>query len=289
MTKFNLRKQASAENAVISDKSIQANRENMGISVDQQGVAEKNINLSLPVKNKDNTVPFNVQLEAERKNTETEPSIIEASMDQKEIDFKSKDKKQVMDINVETQDYDNKKTEAFKKAEGKKDTAFWDKYIGVQLEGEGQPTKIKNNIPGSASQLQNNPERFKGKNVDKMVMASVKDADAMLFHIYATSAKANRKLTVDEEQQITDINAGKIRILSYLSNRPYAVNLEPGEYNQNISLNDQSPMIIEKGGQFLVYQSDGGGEPVGVYNSINEALQDYPDADIQENYGDINA
>jgi len=202
-------------------------------------------------------------------------------MDDKEVDFNSKDKVQVMDINIESQDYDNKKTEAFKGAEGKKDTAFWDKYVGVQLEGEGQPTKIKNNIPSSASQLQNQPNRFKGKNVDKMVMASVKDADAMLFHIYATAEKLGRKLTTNEEQQVVDINAGKMRILAYQSDSPYAVSPQVKEYEQDFSLN-ADPIIIQKGNQYLVYQSGGGGDPVGVYNSVNDALQDYPDADVQE-------
>jgi hypothetical protein len=282
MKKFNLRKQASQDKSVISDKSIQENREKMGLSVNQNETTKKNINLSLPVKNKDNTVPFNVQLEAERKN-EKDPEITEASMDQKEVDFNSKDKKQVMDINVETQDYDNKKTEAFKNAEGKKDTAFWDKYVGVQLETSDRPLKVKNNIPGSSSQLQNNPERFKGKNVDKMVMASVKDADAMLFHIFAKAAKAGRDLTADEKQQVTDINAGKMRILSYLAGTPHAVDLSPGEYNQEM-VSDQPPIIIENAGQFLVYESGGGGEPIGSYSSLNAALQDYPDADVQGGY-----
>ena len=97
MKKFNLSKRASTEIPVISDKSIQSNRENMNLSVEQQGVAEKNINLSLTVKNKDNTVPFNAQLNAARKNADTDPSITESHMDDKEVDFKSKDKKQVMD------------------------------------------------------------------------------------------------------------------------------------------------------------------------------------------------
>jgi len=280
MKKFNLRKKASAEDSVISDKSIQANREKMGLSVDQQGVAEKNINLSLPVKNKDNTVPFNAQLNAARKKAESEPTITEYSMDDKEVDFNSKDKKQVMDINVESQEYDNKKTEAFKNAEGKKDTAFWDKYVGVQLEGDGQPTKIKNNIPGSTSQLQNKPERFKGKNVDKMVMASVKDADAMLFHIYATAAKADRKITADEKQQITDINAGKIRILSYLAGSPHAVAPGIDMYDQGGFQGD--PIIVPKGNIFLVYESGGmgGGEPIDQFNSLQEAIANYPEAEV---------
>ena len=85
MKKFNLRKRASADSAVISDKAIQENREKMGHSVSQQGVAEKNINLSLPIKDKDNTVPFNVQLNTARKNAEAEPSITESDMDDKDV------------------------------------------------------------------------------------------------------------------------------------------------------------------------------------------------------------
>jgi len=274
MKKFNLRKKASAEAAVISDKSIQENREKMGHSVDQQGFAVKNINLSLPVKNKDNTVPFNAQLEAERKNTEAEPSITEASMDKKEVDFNSKDKKQVMDINVGTQKYDDKKTEAFKNAEGKKNTAFWDKYVGVQLEGDGQPTKIKNNIPGSTSQLQNNPARFKGKNVDKMVMAAVKDADAMLFHIYATASKAGRKLTADEEQQVTDINAGKMRVLA----EGFQNMVPPVRRSLEYSGKRKDPTIKkELGGTARVYEN---GEAIDEFKSCEEARSNYPESDI---------
>ena len=195
MKKIDLTKQAGSGDYIISDKGVQENREKMNLSNDQQQVVGKNINLSLPTKDKDNTIPFNAQLDAARKNAEKEPSITEAHMDKKEVDFDSKDKKQVTDINVETQKHVAKKTEEFKAAEDKKDTTFWDKYVGVQLEGEGQPTKVKDNISDSTSQIQNNPDRFKGDNVDKLVMASVKDADAMLFHIYAIAAKENRNGT----------------------------------------------------------------------------------------------
>ncbi len=226
---------------------------------------------------KDNTVPFNVQLDAERKNSETEPSITEADMDQKEVDFKSKDKKQVMDINVETQKYDTKKIKALKAAEGKKDTAFWDKYVGVQLEGTGQPTKIKDNIPASASQLPNNPDRFKGEKVNKMVMASIKDADAMLFHIYATVAKAGRNINKQEKQQITDINAGKMRIMAQMI-QPVRRSLEyPG-------LASDSDIIIKPNmyGKWLIYESNrsGGGEPIDEFDSQEEALMNYPEGRV---------
>ena len=103
---FNLKKMAASGDYVISDKGIEENREKMGLSNNQQGVVNKNINLSLPVKNKDNTVPFNAQLDAERKNAEAEPAITEAHMDQKEVDFKSKDKIQVKKIKIESQEYE---------------------------------------------------------------------------------------------------------------------------------------------------------------------------------------
>ena len=269
---FNLKKMAASGDYVISDKGIQANREKMGLSNDQQGVVGKNINLSLPVKNKDNTVPFNTQLDKERKNATVEPSITEDHMDKKEVDFKSKEKKQVMDINVESQKYDTKKTEAFKEAEGKKDTAFWDKYVGVQLEGEGQPTKVKDNIPASASQLQNNPDRFKSEKPSKMVMAAIKDADAMLFHIYATAARANRKLTSNEEQQITDINAGKMRILAdgFQMVPPVRRSLE-------YSGKRKDPVVKQEGKSVRVYDNE---EPIDEFKSCDEARQNYPEAEI---------
>jgi len=268
MKKIDLIKKASSEYPIISDKAIQANRENMGISTDQQDVIGKNINLSLPIKNKDNTIPFNVQLNAERKNITAEPSITEASMDKKEVDFKSKDKKQVMDINVETQKYDDKKAKALKAAEGKKETAFWDKYVGVQLEGDGMPTKVKDNVPASNSQLQNNPERFKGEKVDKMVMASIKDADAMLFHIYATVAKEGRNTSDEEKQQITDINAGKTRLISQMI-QPIRRSLE---YRGD-------PIIKEESGVTGVYEKDG--TKIDEFKSCEEAKTNYPEGKIE--------
>ena len=275
MKKFNLKKMASSKDYVISDKSIQENREKMSLSNDQQGVVGKNINFSLPIKDKDNTIPFNAQLEAERKNTEAEPSITEASMDKKEVNFGDKTEG-VMPINVKTQEYDKEKTEAFKKAEGKKNTAFWDKYVGVQLEGEGQPTKVKDNIPASASQLQNNPERFKRKGidkdvkeeglnlkVDKMVMASIKDADAMLYHIYAGAVNSDRTLNKEEKQQIVDINSGKMRLMVQARG--------PVNYSEGVKI------YQGQSGKGIVKEN---GQVIDTFSSVAEAKTNYPEAEI---------
>lgn len=272
MKKFNLSKRASSGDYVISDKSIQKNREDMNLSNDQQSVIGKNINLSLPVKDKDNTIPFNKQLDAERKNVEAEPSIIESKMDDKEVTFGDKTEG-IMPINIKTEEYNQKHLEDFKKAESspKRDTAFWDKYVGVQLEGEGMPTKIDKNVPSSGSQLQNHPDRFKGGNIDKMVMASVKDADAMLFHIHATVSKQGRDINDIEKQQIIDINSGKTRLIAQFSAMPV----------QTLGTGD---VIIRPNryGKWLVYEAGGvsGGEPIDEFKSKEEALMNYPEGEI---------
>lgn len=262
MKKFNLRKKANATDDTINDKRLDENRKGMNLSIEQQDAVSKNINLSIPTKDKDNTVPFNQQLNAARKN-ESEVAITEAGMDDKIVDFKSKDKKQVMDINVESQKYDDEKEAALKKAEKeKRDTSFWDKFVGVQL--EGKKTKVDNNIPASASQLPNKPERFKGKTVDKMVMASIKDADAMLFHIYATAAKAGRELTKDEEQQVIDINSGKMRLMAQAPLPGTATTI---------------PVRIKKEvGGAGVYE---GGKKIDQFKSCDDAKANYPEGEVE--------
>lgn len=270
MKKFNLRKRASATDDTVPDKRLDENRKNIDLSNEKQGVVGKNINLSMPVKDKDNTVPFNQQLNSARKN-DTPEAITEASMDKKEVNFGDKTEG-VMPINVKTQEFDKEKTEAFKKAEKeKRDTAFWDKYVGVQLDGKMK--NVDNNIPPSTSQLQNSPDRFTGSGtetegkeeginlkVDKMVMASLQDADAMLFHIYATAAKDGRKLTAKEEQQIIDINSGKMRLIA------------------QAPLPGTSSVIIRKElGLANVYDGE---SKIDEFKSCDEAKANYPEGEI---------
>jgi hypothetical protein len=266
MKKFNLRKKASVEDFTISDKGLDKNRKDMNLSNDQQGVVNKNINLSLPTKGKDNTVPFNVQLEASRKN-KTTVAITEADMDDKIVDFKSTDKKQVMDINVESRKYMDEHSDAYKKAEkaSKADTEFWDKYVGDQLEGTMK--NISNNMPESTSQLQNIPNRFKGEKIDKMVMASMKDADAMLFHIYAKASQENRGLTDEEQQQIVDINSGKIRLAQQFQPvDPVKRCLEPGG-GITFRNNGRGVSVMENG------------NPIDEFSDCREAKANYPEGE----------
>jgi hypothetical protein len=234
----------------------------MNLSNDQQDVVGKNINLSLPIKDKDNTIPFNQQLESSRKN-ETKVSIIEAEMDDKEVNFGDKTEG-VSPINAKSEEFVKEHADAFKKAQDKKDTQFWDKFVGV----EGSSTKVDNNIPGSSSQLQNHPDRFKGKDIKKMVMASIKDADAMLFHIYSKASKGGRELNSIEKQQVIDINSGKARLLAQMV-EPVRRTLEHGK----------DPVIKEEGGVARVYEEDG--TPIDEFKSCEEARSNYPEGQIQ--------
>jgi len=214
MSKFNLSKKAAKNDLKNYNTMLEEQTKEKRLTAE---VPSKNVNLSMPIKDKDNTITIEGQID--RKDGK-DPAVVEKELEtgKKVYNDKRDDSwnTSVMPINQASEEYDQEKTKALKAAENeKRDTAFWDKYVGVQMEGD--KTTVSKNVPEIGSQLQNNPARFKGKKIDKMVSASLKDADAMLFHIYATSAQEGRNLTKIEEQQIVDINSGKVRILTALT------------------------------------------------------------------------
>jgi hypothetical protein len=270
MKKFNLNKRANKD-STINEKMLDKNRKDMDLSNDKQDVVGKNINFSLSKKEKDNTIPFNQQLEASRQNKK-DFEITEYSMSDKIVDFKSSDKKQVMDINIETKKHSDKQSKAFKKEIDivEAETEFWDKYVGIQLE---RPMKnIDNIIPNSASQLQNAEGRIDGDKINKMVMASLKDADSMLFHIYATAFKEERGLTDTEQQQVIDINGGKMRIL--------AENNMIMPFRRSLEYSGGDPIIKQENGVISVYEVDG--TKIDEFRSYAEAKANYPEGEIQD-------
>lgn len=256
MTKFNLRKKMAATDSIV-DKQIEENRDEMDLSNEKQGTTDKNINFSLPVKEEDATVPFNARLEASRKKEEDQ-QIIESRMSKKQVLFgEQKDEKTA--INAETQKYVDKKEKDYKKAEGKIDTetAFWDKIVGIQLEGE--KTKVPNNLPDKGTQLPNK------KVSEEEIKSLLKDADAMLFHIYATARKQGRDLNSTEKQQVVDINSGKTRLLAQMV-EPVKRSFEYGD------------PIIKKtdDNKFEVLENDG--KVIDKFSSLQEARANYPEA-----------
>lgn len=158
---------------------------------------------------------------------------------------------------------DRKFRDAFSKANKGSDTAFWDKFVGAQLEGE--PTKVMVNLPEKGSQLQNSPHRFgnldalphdpdaatnrenlgKGFSVKPMnkkekpieIAASLKSADKLLFGIYLKANSEGRQLTASEKEIVSAINKDKVSILMSLAqtdplsadpnNPPFDPNMPP--------------------------------------------------------------
>ena len=90
------------------------------------------------------------------------------------------------------------------------DTKFWDKTFGKE-----------ESIALAPSQLHNHPDRV-GKltpenvandpQLKEMVIASLKDADAMLFHIYHTAAINKRELNTVEQSLVDGISQDKVKI-----------------------------------------------------------------------------
>lgn len=237
MAKFNLKKLARSHYPVTQEKDLETNRDEFG----QSEVANPgNLDWLLQKNHKeeDAKVHFQKRLSAERKGSNTK--ILEGKLDEntgwnpKRNDKISSDKVKAPDLMSEA--YDQAKLRAFRKAQDPdRDTSFWDDYVGKQLLGTN--TTIKSNI--QSHQIENHPSRFnnldktmpitgdqqenrsrmdKSDKVKDMVTAEslnkIKEADSMLFHVYATAAKENRPLDKSENQIVADINSAKLRVLS---------------------------------------------------------------------------
>ena len=278
MTKYNLSKRAISDFQNYS-KMLEDSVKDMGHQADTES---KNVNLKMPTKDKDNTVPFNVQLEAARKEEDT-LAITEKSLDK---DGKRNDiwDTNVMPINLLSESYDQKKAEAIKGAEGSKDTEFWDKYLGVQLENSDRNIKVDDNIPATASQLQNNPDRFKSIKKDDaidselkgspkdMVMASLKKADAMLFHVYATAASECREVNDKEAKIIEDVSIYKDNVLAQFDEGGFGTEVMP----------DTEEMTVENTKFDLIRGPEGEGQLISKIDNkvVPFDLPDYESAKV---------
>jgi len=236
-----------------------------------------NVNARLNTKDKDNTLLYEGQLEETR--TGSRLVITDKALDTEEKLYLDK-RNNMWDTDVQCVDKaseaeNQKYLKDYKDAESKQtfDTSFWDEYVGVQMEGE--TTKVKVNT--QKSQLQNKAERFDDLNKENiqdvasykknkaMVFASLKDADALLFQVYAKVFSEGRKISETEKQIITDINAGKARI--FKKNQTLTTPIYEKQDRTHIS---------HEGNQFVVY--DGNGKEIWRAQSEQEALREFPDA-----------
>ena len=96
-----------------------------------------------------------------------------------------------------------------------------------------------------------------------MVMASIKDADAMLYHIYAGAVKSDRTLNDEEKQQIVDINSGKMRLIVKARG--------PVNYSEGVKIYRglSREGIVQENGQII-----------DTLGSMSEAKANYPEAEV---------
>lgn len=123
----------------------------------------------------------------------------------------------LMDMGNEYQKDEKKKIakEYRKQDKPDEDTAFWDSFLDIdkpKIVGNVQRSQLLSNYDSREEMNKKNPS------VNKKSLAALKDADAMLYHIYRVAASESREITAEEKQMICDINSAKIRVLAYDKN-----------------------------------------------------------------------
>jgi len=207
---------------------------------------------------KDTNVPWEKQLEAVQVG-EDHPGTLEAKMDKNKqvYNLRRTDKaysSKLLTVQQVAEAHDQKHYNVVRKLESAQDTdtLFWDKYVGVQI-SDGMKTTVP--VNKHKSQLQNHPDRFKNldntmpinekmqedektlKKEDKiyeMVTASLKDADAMLFQLYANASIDDRELNGEETKQLNDINSSKARLLAFLDGKSKQQLALAGDHGVNV-------------------------------------------------------
>jgi len=152
-------------------------------------------------------------------------SITENQLDERNSDFPHRqadmdDSAFMKPIDALSEAFDHKRHNDYEAAIKRSDRKVLDSDIGKQL--SGPKTRVPKNIPDSGTQLNTHPDRLEGggghtvavSEKGRMMLASLKEADAALFHIYYRAKLANRELTEDDHRLIEQISNDKKRILS---------------------------------------------------------------------------
>ena len=150
----------------------------------------------------------------------TEGQLNEGSTKYNNAKLRDDDGEPLMDYHKATEDAE---IADFTKAESgtKKEKMFWDKYVNSQIPPKGgneslnELTKIVDN--DQSSQLLSNyntrEEMRKATPATKSASADLKDADALLYHIYREASENGRELTGQEKTAVEDINNYKTNVL----------------------------------------------------------------------------
>lgn len=211
---FNLRQEKRAQADTVTEKQLD-HSENDKVGPTLEGLLKddhKDITNQIIEKH----------LDEERKENTADQSI-EALIDEvdKNDEYPQRNGKDEFDmnpVNVNTAINDAKRDENFLAATKSSDKDLhWDKLVA-------ETQFLKEPIKAAPSQLHNNVDRFVGKKLDvgtdsgikKMVMASLEDADAMIYYIYRQASEQDRELTQEESDFIAQINQSKVNVLMQL-------------------------------------------------------------------------
>lgn len=211
--KFNLRKFSEATTVETSEVALDTQRENP-----EKVSGSYNALLELVRKNKEDAKVVTTEGELfEVRHKEKLADTTEGQLDKhkpgKDMPQRTgEDKHDQLPINILEEKAHQDKVKAFNSGTVKdKETEFWDQLLTSE------------DVKGTPSQLHNHSDRFKNlsegdalknQGVREMVMASLKDADAMLYHIYRQAD--GRNLTDQETTLVNGITADKVRIVEIL-------------------------------------------------------------------------
>jgi hypothetical protein len=98
------------------------------------------------------------------------------------------------------------------------DDRLLDRDPGSQM--SGPKTKVVKNVPESGSQLQNHPSRFAQSPRGRMILATLQDADKVLFDIYYRAASEKRELTDLEKKIEAQMTSDKKAVLAQFNPQP---------------------------------------------------------------------
>jgi hypothetical protein len=219
---FNLKKFGGKKALDTSENQLARERKEMGTSADLDG-ATTNHRLDEVRKNPDGDETTQLQLEDVREADVTEGKTTDGQLGHHKapegfVPTRTDSEKRKffgLPINELAESRDQEQTRAFNDAvtlDG--NTDFWDRAFD----------KVKV-VPHGPSQLHNNQSRVskltpenvaENPKLKEMVMASLKDADAMLFHIYYVAKTAGRELTEGERNLVSGITNDKVKIATVL-------------------------------------------------------------------------
>jgi hypothetical protein len=156
----------------------------------------------------------------------------------------------VRPIDLMNQAQEQEHLKAYKAAEQKdRDTSFWDKYVDHTLGGLAGK-QIDRMGP---SQLANHPDRFgklpteaaellkKTPKVEELVTASLRDMDAMLFHVFYKAASEGRDLNAEERSIVDTVSVDKQELLGKLAARERFSFDEPLPHGTRVCLLQDTP------------------------------------------------